>query len=132
MMRGRTERLHGDASEYIYSERRAVKRTDYYWLRLLGTGLWFVVFGLVTFVLGFLVLPVIRLVTPDRRRRSAQDGLCGDARPEFAERQAHRRDALRVHGAAGPGVQRGAGGAAPARGHSGRHQEIRRQRGRPE
>ena len=69
MMRGRTEQLHGDASEYIYSERRAVKRTDYYWLRLLGTGLWFVVFGLVTFVLGFLVLPVIRLVTPDRRRR---------------------------------------------------------------
>ena len=69
MMRGRTEQLHGDASEYIYSEHRAVKRTDYYWLRLLGTGLWFVVFGLVTFVLGFLVLPVIRLVTPDRRRR---------------------------------------------------------------
>ena len=69
MMRGRTDQLHGDASEYVYSERPAVKRADYYWLRLVGTGLWFVVFGLVTFVLGFVVLPVIRLVTPDRRRR---------------------------------------------------------------
>ena len=46
-----------------------MKRTDYYWLRLVGTGLWFLVFGLVTFVLGFVVLPVIRLVTPERSRR---------------------------------------------------------------
>ena len=46
-----------------------MKRTDYYWLRLVGTGLWFLVFGLVTFVLGFVVLPVIRLVTADRARR---------------------------------------------------------------
>jgi 1-acyl-sn-glycerol-3-phosphate acyltransferase len=70
MMRGRTDRLHAEANDYFASgESPAVKRTDFYWLRLVGTGLWFVVFGLVTFVLGFLVLPVIRLVTPDRRRR---------------------------------------------------------------
>jgi 1-acyl-sn-glycerol-3-phosphate acyltransferase len=70
MMRGRTDRLHVEASDYFASgESASVKRTDYYWLRLVGTGLWFLVFGLVTFVLGFLVLPVIRLVTPDRRRR---------------------------------------------------------------
>jgi 1-acyl-sn-glycerol-3-phosphate acyltransferase len=71
MMRGRTDRLHAEASDYFASTRewRAVKRTDHYWLRLPGTGLWFLVFGLVTFVLGFVVLPVIRLVTPDRSRR---------------------------------------------------------------
>jgi len=69
MMRGRTDRLHAGASGFIYSELSAVKRTDYYWLRLVGTGLWFLVFGLVTFVLGFLVLPVIRLLTWDRSRR---------------------------------------------------------------
>lgn len=70
MMRGRTDRLHAEASDYFASgESPSVKRTDYYWLRLVGTGLWFLVFGLVTFVLGFVVLPVIRLVTPDRRRR---------------------------------------------------------------
>jgi 1-acyl-sn-glycerol-3-phosphate acyltransferase len=67
MMRGRTDRLHAQAS--IYVESSSVKRTDYYWLRLVGTGLWFLVFGLVTFVLGFVVLPLIRLVTPDRQRR---------------------------------------------------------------
>ena len=70
MMRGRTDRLHAHASDYFASdEPPAVKRTDYYWLRLVGTGLWFLVFGLVTFVLGFVVLPVIRLVTWDRARR---------------------------------------------------------------
>ena len=70
MMRGRTERLHAEASDYFAnSEWRSVKRTDSYWLRLVGTGLWFLVFGLVTFVLGFVVLPVIRLVTADRSRR---------------------------------------------------------------
>jgi len=67
MMRGRTDRLHVDAS--LYLEQPSVKRTDFYWLRLVGTGIWFLVFGLVTFVLGFLVLPVIRLVTPERSRR---------------------------------------------------------------
>jgi 1-acyl-sn-glycerol-3-phosphate acyltransferase len=69
MMRGRTDQLHADASESAYGESPAVSRTDYYWLRLFGTGLWFLVFGLVTFVLGFVVLPVIRLVTPERLRR---------------------------------------------------------------
>ncbi len=67
MMRGRTDRLHADAS--LYMEQPSVKRTDFYWLRLVGTGIWFLVFGLVTFVLGLLVLPVIRLVTPERSRR---------------------------------------------------------------
>jgi 1-acyl-sn-glycerol-3-phosphate acyltransferase len=66
MMRGRTDELH---AEPIYNEPSPVKRTDHYWLRLVGTGLWFLVFGLVTFVLGLVVLPIIRLVTPDRRRR---------------------------------------------------------------
>ena len=69
MMRGRTDRLHAGTSDYFASGESAVKRTDYYWLRLVGTGLWFLVFGLVTFVLGFLVLPVIRLVTPERAQR---------------------------------------------------------------
>lgn len=67
MMRGRTDPLHADVSAYMESP--SVKRTDFYWLRLVGTGLWFLVFGLVTFVLGFVVLPLIRLVTPDRLRR---------------------------------------------------------------
>ena len=70
MMRGRTDRLHAQATDYFASEEStSVKRTDYYWLRLVGTGLWFLVFGLVTFVLGFVALPVIRLVTWDRPRR---------------------------------------------------------------
>ena len=71
MMRGRADKLHAEASDYFQSsgEFPSVKRTDFYWLRLVGTGIWFLVFGLVTFVLGLLVLPVIRLVTPDRARR---------------------------------------------------------------
>jgi 1-acyl-sn-glycerol-3-phosphate acyltransferase len=70
MMRGRTDRLHAGASNYFASsESPSVNRTDYYWLRRLGTGVWFLVFGLVTFVLGLLVLPVIRLITPNRSRR---------------------------------------------------------------
>jgi 1-acyl-sn-glycerol-3-phosphate acyltransferase len=67
MMRGRTDPLHADVS--VHEESPSVKRTDFYWLRLVGTGLWFLVFGLVTFVLGFMVLPLIRLVTPNRQRR---------------------------------------------------------------
>jgi 1-acyl-sn-glycerol-3-phosphate acyltransferase len=67
MMRGRTDRLHAHAS--LYLEQPSVKRRDFFWLRLVGTGLWFLVFGLVTFVLGLLVLPVIRLVTRERSRR---------------------------------------------------------------
>jgi 1-acyl-sn-glycerol-3-phosphate acyltransferase len=70
MMRGRTDRLHAEASDYFANgEQPAVRRTDFYWWRLVGTGLWFLVFGLVTFVLGLVVLPVIRLVTPERARR---------------------------------------------------------------
>ena len=70
MMRGRTDRLHVEATDYFASGgSSSVKRTDFFWLRLVGTGLWFLVFGLVTFVLGFVVLPVIRLLTPDRARR---------------------------------------------------------------
>jgi 1-acyl-sn-glycerol-3-phosphate acyltransferase len=55
-----------------------VTRTDYYWLRLPATGLCFVVFGLVTFLLGILVLPVVRLLScgrePGRRRVRAVIG----------------------------------------------------------
>jgi len=70
MMRGRTDRLHAEASDYFVSGgSSSVKRTDFYWLRLVGTGLWFLVFGLVTFVLGLVVLPLIRLVTADRALR---------------------------------------------------------------
>ena len=45
-----------------------MKRTDFYWLRLVGTGFSFLLFGLVTFVLGLVVLPVIRLFSLDRSR----------------------------------------------------------------
>jgi len=45
-----------------------MKRTDQYWLRLPATGLCFVVFGLFTFVLGMLVLPLIRLLSLERAR----------------------------------------------------------------
>jgi 1-acyl-sn-glycerol-3-phosphate acyltransferase len=70
MMRGRTSGLHAQVTDYVAPPAsQSVKRTDYYWLRLPTTGLWFLVFGLVTFVLGFVVLPVIRLVTPDRTLR---------------------------------------------------------------
>src|SRR5262245_52643430 len=69
MIRGR--RLHAHVSDFFVSlsEPQSVKRTDWYWLRLVGTGLWFLVFGLITFVLGFVVLPLIRLFTADRARR---------------------------------------------------------------
>jgi 1-acyl-sn-glycerol-3-phosphate acyltransferase len=83
MMRGRTDRLHAEASDYFASGASAgVKRTDYYWLRLVGTGIWFLLFGLVTFVLGFMVLPVIRLLTPEpaRRRRRSRAVLGGGMR----------------------------------------------------
>ncbi len=66
-MRGRTHRLHAEPGDF-YAEPPAVKRTDYYWLRLAGTGVSFALFGLVTFVLGFIVLPVIRVFSRDRAR----------------------------------------------------------------
>jgi 1-acyl-sn-glycerol-3-phosphate acyltransferase len=66
MMRGRTDRLHADAS--IYLEEPSVKRTDFYWLRLVGTGFSFLLFGLVTFVLGLVVLPLIRLLSLEKSR----------------------------------------------------------------
>jgi 1-acyl-sn-glycerol-3-phosphate acyltransferase len=68
-MRGRTGRLHAQ-SDYFASQPEApsVTRTDLYWLRLPATGLCFVVFGLVTFVLGILVFPVIRLLSLKRER----------------------------------------------------------------
>ena len=46
MMRGRTDRPHVGTSDYFSSsELPSVKRTDYYWLRRVGTGVWFVVFA---------------------------------------------------------------------------------------
>jgi 1-acyl-sn-glycerol-3-phosphate acyltransferase len=80
MMRGRTDRLHADAS--LYLEQPSVKRTDFYWLRLLGTGFSFLLFGLVTFVLGLVVLPVIRLLSLEksRARRLARAVVSGGMR----------------------------------------------------
>ena len=68
MMRGR--RLDAQVSDFFDSspEPRAVKRTDWYWLRLPATGLCFLVFGLVTFVLGIVVLPLLRLMSLERSR----------------------------------------------------------------
>ena len=68
MMRGR--RLDAQVSDFFDSsaEPRAVKRTDHYWLRLPATGLCFLVFGLVTFVLGIVVLPLLRLMSLERAR----------------------------------------------------------------
>jgi 1-acyl-sn-glycerol-3-phosphate acyltransferase len=79
-MRGRTDRLHADAS--LYLEQPSVKRTDFYWLRLLGTGFSFLLFGLVTFVLGLVVLPVIRLLSLEksRARRLARAVVSGGMR----------------------------------------------------
>lgn len=70
MMRGRGGRLHAQASVYFEpaTERPPVKRGEWYWARLPATGLWFVIFGLVTFVLGVLVLPLIRLLSVNRAR----------------------------------------------------------------
>ncbi|HEU4589830.1 MAG TPA: lysophospholipid acyltransferase family protein [Steroidobacteraceae bacterium] len=67
-MRGR--RLDAQVSDFFDSsaEPRAVKRTDHYWLRLPATGLCFLVFGLVTFVLGIVVLPLLRLMSLERAR----------------------------------------------------------------
>ena len=68
-MRGRAHGLHADSSHYAAApEAPAVKRTDQYWLRLPATGLCFVVFGVVCFVLGILVMPVLRLLSLERRR----------------------------------------------------------------
>lgn len=44
-------------------------RADWYWLRLPATGLCFVVFGAAAFILGLVVLPVLRLVHRDHARR---------------------------------------------------------------
>jgi 1-acyl-sn-glycerol-3-phosphate acyltransferase len=69
MMRGRASELHAQVTDYVAPpESAAVKRTDQYWLRLVATALGFSLFGLVTFVLGFVVLPVIRLLSLDRQR----------------------------------------------------------------
>jgi 1-acyl-sn-glycerol-3-phosphate acyltransferase len=44
-------------------------RADFYWLRLPATGLCFLVFGLVAFILGLFLLPVLGLVQREHRRR---------------------------------------------------------------
>lgn len=45
-----------------------MRKADHYWWRLPASGLGFLVFGLVTFVLGALVLPVVRLLSFDAAR----------------------------------------------------------------
>ena len=69
-MRGLAGKLHARLSDFFgsLSEPLPMKRTDQYWLRLPATGLCFVVFGLFTFVLGMLVLPLIRLLSLERAR----------------------------------------------------------------
>ncbi len=69
-MRGLPGKLHAQVSDFFgsLSESLPVKRRDQYWLRLPATGLCFLVFGLGTFVLGILVLPVIRLLSLERMR----------------------------------------------------------------
>jgi 1-acyl-sn-glycerol-3-phosphate acyltransferase len=44
-------------------------RADSYWLRLPATGLCFLVFGIVAFILGLLVLPALGLIHRDQRLR---------------------------------------------------------------
>jgi 1-acyl-sn-glycerol-3-phosphate acyltransferase len=62
-------RLPAQASDYFESSSgsAAVKRADQYWLRLPATGLCFVVFGLAAFVLGVVILPLIRLLSSRER-----------------------------------------------------------------
>ncbi len=43
-------------------------RQDYYWWRLLATGTSFTLFGVGGLILGYLLLPLVSLVTPDRER----------------------------------------------------------------
>jgi 1-acyl-sn-glycerol-3-phosphate acyltransferase len=68
MMRGR--RLDAQVGDFFETstEPPAVKRTDWYWLRLPATGLCFLVFGLATSVLGIVVLPLLRLMSLERTR----------------------------------------------------------------
>jgi 1-acyl-sn-glycerol-3-phosphate acyltransferase len=69
-MRGRADGLPVEANDYVGAAAGAppVKRTDQYWLRLSATALCFVVFGVACFVIGMLVMPLIRLLSFDRRR----------------------------------------------------------------
>jgi 1-acyl-sn-glycerol-3-phosphate acyltransferase len=69
-MRGRAHELHADASQDYAAlpGSAAVKRTDQYWLRLPATGLCFVVFGVVCFAIGIVVMPLLRLLSLERRR----------------------------------------------------------------
>jgi 1-acyl-sn-glycerol-3-phosphate acyltransferase len=52
----------------IPSARPGGGRTDWYWLRLPATGLCFLVFGIVTVILGVIVLPLTRLLSFDAAR----------------------------------------------------------------
>ena len=66
----------------------------------------------------------------DRRGRQAQARLCGVARRQFAQRQAHRGDALRIGLRHRCRVRHRARDPARARRDPGRDQEVRRQRDR--
>jgi 1-acyl-sn-glycerol-3-phosphate acyltransferase len=70
MMRGRVDHIdvHARNEHDSSPPAAAVKHHDQYWLRLPATGLCFVVFGLAAVVTGLMVLPVIRLLSLDRRR----------------------------------------------------------------
>jgi 1-acyl-sn-glycerol-3-phosphate acyltransferase len=69
-MRGRADGLQVETNDYVgaAAEGSPVKRTDQYWLRLLATGLCFVVFGVACFVIGMVVMPLLLLLIRERRR----------------------------------------------------------------
>src|SRR5262245_7113094 len=65
----RTRADHFDAhTDAVPATAPAPRRADAYWLRLPATGLCFLVFGIGTFILGGIVLPLVRVACLDRLR----------------------------------------------------------------
>ncbi len=81
----------------------APARDDFYWLRLPATGFCFAVFGLSAFMLGFIVLPALRLAhrDPVRRRQVARSVVAWGMRTFL-----HLMRAVRVLDFAFPGQER--------------------------
>jgi 1-acyl-sn-glycerol-3-phosphate acyltransferase len=67
-MRTRAEHFRHAEVEIAPLAAASSGRGDLYWLRLPATGLCFLVFGIGTFLLGLIVLPLIRLASFDRAR----------------------------------------------------------------
>jgi 1-acyl-sn-glycerol-3-phosphate acyltransferase len=79
MMRGRAGEIHAQVTDYVAptSGSAALRRTDQYWLRLVATGLCFVVFGVGCCVLGIVALPMMRLLSPESRSRRIARAVVG-------------------------------------------------------